>query len=174
MNICFLMYPWEQIDPENDTSLCLIHECVKRHHGVAICTPEKLMIQNSVTNAFCTVIGRMDKVPPTLKAFYNKAELREEMLPLAGFDVIFFRANPPLDPIMLNFLDSVKDYVFIVNSLQGMREANNKLYTAAFGDSLSNIIPPTHVSNNKNDLSIAFSFFSDGTEIYKSNDFSIV
>jgi glutathione synthase len=91
----------------------------------------------------------MEKVPSTLKAFYNKAELREEMLPLAGFDAIFFRANPPLDPIMLNFLDSVKDDVFIVNSLEGMREANNKLYTAAFGDAHSNIIPATHVSKNK-------------------------
>jgi glutathione synthase len=71
------------------------------------------------------------------------------MLPLAGFDVLFMRANPPLDPLMLNFLDSVKDDVFIVNSLQGLREANNKLYTAAFGDSHSNIIPVTHVSKNK-------------------------
>ncbi len=149
MNVCFLMYPWEEIDPENDTSLALIKECVKRGHGVALCTPANLTIRNSVTNAFCTVVGRMEKVPTTLKAFYKKATLREEMLPLAGFDTIFFRANPPLDPIMLNFLDSVKDDVFIVNSLQGMREANNKLYTAAFGDAHSNIIPNTHVSKNK-------------------------
>lgn len=152
MNICFLMYPWEEIDPENDTSLSLIKECVKREHGVAICTPSNLTIRDSVTNAFCNVIGRMEKVPTTLKSFYNKAVLREEMLPLAGFDVIFMRANPPLDPIMLNFLDSVKDDVFIVNSLQGMREANNKLYTAAFGDAHSNIIPNTHVSKNKDYL----------------------
>jgi glutathione synthase len=143
------MYPWEQIDPENDTSLALIKECVKRGHGVALCSPANLTIRNSVTNAFCTVVGRMDKVPNGLKSFYNRAQLREEMLPLAGFDVIFMRANPPLDPIMLNFLDSVKDDVFILNSLRGMREANNKLYTAAFGDTLSNIIPPTHVSKNK-------------------------
>ncbi len=149
MNICFLMYPWDQIDPENDTSLAFIKECVKREHGVALCTPANLTIRNSVTNAFCTVIGRMDKVPGSLKSFYKKAQLREEMLPLAGFDVIFMRANPPLDPIMLNFLDSVKDDVFIMNSLRGMREANNKLYTAAFGDSHSNIIPATHVSKNK-------------------------
>ena len=149
MNVCFIMYPWEEIDAENDTSLALIKECVKRGHGAAMCTPANLTIRNSVTNAFCTVIGRMQKVPSTLKAFYNKAELREEMLPLAGFDAIFFRANPPLDPIMLNFLDSVKDDVFIVNSLEGMREANNKLYTAAFGDAHSNIIPATHVSKNK-------------------------
>ena len=152
MNVCFIMYPWEDIDPENDTSLALIKECVKRDHGVAMCTPANLTIRNSVTNAFCTVIKRMDKVSSSLKSFYNKAELREEMLPLAGFDAIFFRANPPLDPIMLNFLDSVKDDVFIMNSLQGMREANNKLYTAAFGDAHSNIIPATHVSKNKNYL----------------------
>ncbi|WP_088341103.1 glutathione synthase [Robiginitalea sediminis] len=149
MNICFLMYPWEEIDPENDTSLALLHECVRRNHGVALCTPANLTIRNSVTNAFCTVINRMDKVPASLKAFYKKATIREEMLPLAGFDVIFMRANPPLDPLMLNFLDSVKDDVFIMNSLQGLREANNKLYTAAFGDSHSNIIPATHVSKNK-------------------------
>jgi len=152
MNVCFLMYPWENIDPENDTSLALIKECVKRNHGVAICTPANLTIRDSVTNAFCTVIGRMEKVPTTLRAFYKKAKLREEMLPLAGFDAIFFRANPPLDPLMLNFLDSVKDDVFIINSLEGMREANNKLYTAAFGDAHSNIIPNTHVSKNKNYL----------------------
>lgn len=152
MNVCFIMYPWEEIDPENDTSLALIKECSKRGHGVAMCTPANLTIRNSVTNAFCTVIGRMEKVPASLKAFYNKAKLREEMLPLAGFDAIFFRANPPLDPIMLNFLDSVKDDVFIINSLRGMREANNKLYTAAFGDAHSNIIPATHVSKNKDYL----------------------
>ncbi|QHI34962.1 Glutathione synthetase [Kordia antarctica] len=152
MNICFLMYPWEEIDPENDTSLALIKECVKRGYGVAMCSPSNLTIRDSVTNAFCNVIGRMEKVPATLKSFYGKAVLREEMLPLAGFDVIFMRANPPLDPIMLNFLDSVKDDVFIVNSLRGMREANNKLYTAAFGDAHSNIIPNTHVSKNKDYL----------------------
>lgn len=149
MNLCFIMYPWEQIDAENDTSLALIKECVKRNHGVAMCTPANLTIRDSVTCAFVTVIKRMNKVPNTLKSFHRSAELREEMLPLAGFDVIFFRANPPLDPIMLNFLDSVKDDVFIMNSLQGMREANNKLYTAAFGDTHSNIIPATHVSKNK-------------------------
>ena len=146
------MYPWETIDAENDTSLALIRECVKRDHGVAMCTPSNLTIRDSVTCAFCKVVGRMDKVSSSLKSFYKKVELRDEMLPLAGFDAIFFRANPPLDPIMLNFLDSVKDDVFIINSLEGMREANNKLYTAAFGDAHSNIIPNTHVSKNKDYL----------------------
>ncbi|MAD98679.1 MAG: glutathione synthase [Flavobacteriaceae bacterium] len=153
MNICFLMYPWEDIkSPENDTSLALIHECAKRGHGVAICTPSNLTIRNSVTNAFCTILNRLEKVPASIKSFYKRTTTREEMLPLAGFDVIFMRAEPPLDPLMLNFLDSVKDDVFIVNSVQGMREANNKLYTAVFEDPNNEIIPVTHVSKNKNYL----------------------
>lgn len=150
MNVCFLMYPWDSIkSPENDTSLALINECAKRGHGVAVCTPSNLTIRNSVTNAFCTILNRMDKVPTNLKSFYKKVTTREEMLPLAGFDVIFMRAEPPLDPLMLNFLDSVKDDVFIINSVQGMRVANNKLYTAVFEDPNNEIIPVTHVSKNK-------------------------
>ncbi len=146
------MYPWEEINPEKDSSLTLIHECAKRGHGVAICTPSNLTIRNSVTNAFCTIINRMEKVPASPKSYYKKATTREEMLPLAGFDAIFMRANPPLDPLMLNFLDSVKDDVFVINSVQGMREANNKLYTAVFEDPNNEIIPVTHVSKNKNYL----------------------
>ncbi len=149
MNICFLMYPWEDIDPENDTTLALIHECVKRKHGVAMFTPANLTIRNSVTNVFCTVINKMEKIPSNLKSFYKKAVLRDDMLPLSGFDVVFLRANPPLDMIMLNFLDSVKDDVFIVNDIDGLRKANNKLYTAAFEDPNNEMIPVTHVSKNK-------------------------
>ena len=153
MNVCFLMYSWDSIkSPENDTSLTLIHECAKRGHGVAICTPSNLTIRNSVTNAFCTILNRHEKVPTSIKSFYKKTTTREEMLPLAGFDAIFMRAEPPLDPLMLNFLDSVKDDVFIINSVQGMREANNKLYTAVFEDPKNEIIPVTHVSKNKDYL----------------------
>ncbi len=153
MNICFLMYPWHTIKaPENDSSVCLIHECVKRGHGVAVCTPANLTIRNSITSAFCTIINKMEKVPNNLKTFHKNAKTREEMLPLAGFDVIFMRAEPPLDPLMLNFLDSVKEDVFIMNSVNGMRVANNKLYTAVFDDPKNEIIPVTHVSKSKDYL----------------------
>lgn len=144
------MYPWNSIKvPENDTSVSLIHECVKRGHGVAICTPANLTIRKSITSAFCTIINKMDSVPTSLKVFHKKAKTREEMLPLAGFDAVFMRAEPPLNPLMLNFLDSVKDDVFIMNSLSGLREANNKLYTAVFEDPNNEIIPVTHVSKSK-------------------------
>lgn len=149
MNVCFIMYEWEEIAPESDSTLAIIHECVKRGHKVAIATPANLTIRDSVAYAFSKLIRKMDKVPAQQRSFYKRAELKEKMLPLAGFDVIMMRANPPLDPIALNFLDSVKDDVFIVNDIEGLREANNKLYTACFDDPDNTIIPRTHVSKNK-------------------------
>lgn len=123
MNIYFLMYPWEKIKPEKDSSLTLIHECSKRGHGVAICASSNLTIRNSVTNAFYTIINRMEKVLSSHKSYYKKATTREEILPLADFDAIFMRTNPPLDPLMLNFLDWVKDGLCFV----GIDVINGKL-----------------------------------------------
>jgi glutathione synthase len=143
------MYPWEEMDPENDSTLAMIHEFVKRGHGLAITTPSNLTIRDSVPYSFSKVIKRADKISNNLKAFHKKAEFYDEMLPLAGFDAIILRSNPPLDMIMLNFLDSVKDDVFIMNDLDGIRRANNKLYTAVFEDDKNEFIPKTHVTKNK-------------------------
>jgi glutathione synthase len=56
MKICFIMYPWKNIEPETDSILRLIHEAVSREHTVAITTPHNLTIRDSVTSAFCSVI----------------------------------------------------------------------------------------------------------------------
>jgi len=143
------MYPWHEMNPEDDSTLAMIHEFVKRGHGMAITTPANLTIRDSVAYAFCRCVKRKDKIPNSLKSFHSKAEFYDQMLPLAGFDVIILRSNPPLDMIMLNFLDSVKDDVFIMNDLDGIRRANNKLYTAVFEDEKNEITPKTHVTKNK-------------------------
>jgi glutathione synthase len=149
MNVCFIMYPWDEMDPENDSTLAMIQEFAKRGHGLAITTPANLTIRDSVAYAFSRCLKRQDKVSKSLKSFHAKAEFYDEMLPLVGFDVIILRSNPPLDMIMLNFLDSVKDDVFIMNDLDGIRRANNKLYTAVFEDEKNEFIPRTHVTKNK-------------------------
>jgi glutathione synthase len=142
------MYPWEQVD-DKDSTLRVVHESALRKHTVAITTPPALTIRDSVTSAFCKVVIKADKVSANPVSFKNKVRFREQLLPLAGFDVVFWRANPPIDNLALNFLDSVKNDIFMVNDIQGLREANNKLYTAAFYDPNKEIIPPTHVSKNK-------------------------
>ncbi|MFM1932840.1 MAG: hypothetical protein RL226_2143, partial [Bacteroidota bacterium] len=148
MNYLFIMYPWENVKPETDTTLRLIHEVAERGYQVAITVGENLTIRDCLPMAFCKVFKK-GKVPKSIPNFHKTATFNDQMLPLAGFDVIFMRANPPLDAIVLNFLDSVKNQVFIINSVEGLREANNKLYPAAFYDPKNEIIPATHVSKNK-------------------------
>ena len=142
------MYPWENIEPKKDTTIRLIHECCKRGHTVAMTTPANLTIRDSITSAFTKIFKKNVKVPVSMPSFYKNAEFKEKMLPLAGFDVIFMRANPPMDNIVLNFLDSVKDDVFIINDVNGLREANNKIYTASYYDPHYEITPKTYVSKN--------------------------
>ncbi|MGA1599833.1 MAG: glutathione synthase [bacterium] len=152
MNICFLMYSWEKVVPESDTTLRIIHECVRRGHRVAITHPNNLTIRHSATHAFCKIIQPQEKDTRDTERFFRKIEFKEQMLPLSGFDAIFMRVNPPLDPIMLNFMDSVKNDTFILNTVDGLRRASNKLYTAAFHESCREFIPVTHVSKNKDYL----------------------
>lgn len=149
MNICFIMYPWEKVEPETDTTLRMVHEAYFRGHRVGICTPSNLTIRHSVPSSFCKFIDPHEKPIANIQTFYKKVTFKEKLTPLAAFDVVFMRANPPIDTIMLNFLDSVKDDCFIVNDIEGLRRANNKLYPVAFYDEKDEIIPVTYVSKNK-------------------------
>ncbi|PJC87093.1 glutathione synthase [Vibrio sp. HA2012] len=152
MHICFLMYPWDRVDPETDTTLRLVHECAARGHTVAITTTSGLTIRDSTVYGFCQVIKKGQRISENIPRFYRQVELQKRRLPMAGFDVIFMRANPPLDNLALNFLDSIKGDTLIVNDLEGLRMANNKLYTASMEGVASDYIPTTHVSKNRDYL----------------------
>ncbi|WP_299694393.1 glutathione synthase [uncultured Vibrio sp.] len=152
MHICFLMYPWERISPESDTTLRLVHECAARGHTVAITTTSGLTIRDSTVYGFCQIIRKGQKISDNIPRFYRQVDFQKARLPMAGFDVIFMRANPPLDNLALNFLDSIKGDTLIVNDLEGLRIANNKLYTASMEGVASEFIPATHVSKNRDYL----------------------
>lgn len=142
------MYPWENIDPRQDSTIRIIHEAVKRGNDVAITHPQNLTIRDSVTLSLCHTIKLDDKVSSSIPNFYKNVKFDKKMRKLMDFDVIFMRDNPPMDSLMLNFLDSIKDDVFIINAIDGLREANNKIYTAAYFDPKKELIPATHVSKN--------------------------
>ena len=149
MKICFIMYPWTKIDPETDSTLRLIHEAASRGHTVGMTTAHNLTIRDSVTSAFCNIITGKESCSKNIVSFYRQVEFKKHRFPLAGFDSIFMRANPPLDTLALNFLDSISSEVFIINDINGLRVANNKLYTASFQDSANQFIPKTYVSKNR-------------------------
>lgn len=149
MKICFLMYPWDRIDPESDSTLRLIHEAASRGITVAVTTPNNLTIRESTAFAFCNVLKKTEKIGNNITSFYKSAEFKRCKLPLGGFDAIVMRVNPPLDTTALNFLDSVRNDVFIMNDIDGLRIANNKLYPASFSGEAARFIPNTHVSKSQ-------------------------
>ena len=148
MKICFIMYPWEKINPNQDSTIRIIHEAVKRGHKVSITHPSNLTIRDTETLSYCKEIQVTGKVSQSMAGFYKSVVFDADMVALKEFDVIFMRDNPPMDALVLNFLDSIKDDVFIINAVDGLREANNKIYTAAYSDENSDFIPATHVSKN--------------------------
>jgi len=148
MKICFIMYPWEKVIPSQDSTLRIIHEAVKRGHEVSITHSSHLTIRDSVTLSLCKTISLGEKLTYSMTSFYKTLKFNTKMKHLNEFDVIFMRDNPPLDGLVLNFLDSIKEDVFIINAIDGLREANNKIYTASYFDPDRELIPATHVSKN--------------------------
>jgi glutathione synthase len=142
------MYPWESLNPKQDSTIRLVHECVLRKHDVSITYANNLTIRESIPQSNCRTIVNTGKVSGSMLNFHRTVVFENRMVAMKDFDVIMMRDNPPLDPVVLNFLDSVKDDTFIVNAIRGLREANNKIYTAAFYDPDKEIIPITHVSKN--------------------------
>jgi len=63
---------------------------------------------------------------------------------ITDLDALFLRKNPPLIYQTMEFLSSVSDRVFMINSAPGQILANSKLYILNFPD----IIPETHVSRD--------------------------
>ncbi|MCO4794946.1 MAG: glutathione synthase [Bacteriovoracaceae bacterium] len=147
MNICFVIGKWEEMDPQYETTLTLIHESCKRGHRVAVFSPGNLTIRDNITYAFCKIIEKNQKVSDSIPSFYKNVKFKKQRLPVKGFDAIFLRKNPPLDNNMLNFLDSVKEDTIIINDIDGLRKASNKIYTTSFEDE-HNYIPETHVSKD--------------------------
>lgn len=147
VNICFIADAWEEMDPHVESTLRIIHEAVKRGHRVCLIKPGNLTIRDNITYAFCRILKCEGKIPESIPTFYKKVKFRKQRLPVNGFDVIFIRKNPPLDNVMLNFLDSVKDDTFIINDIDGLRKAQNKIYATSF-ENAHNFIPETYVSRD--------------------------
>jgi len=167
MKICFLMYPWHRIDPITDSTLRLVHEAASRGYMVAITTNSNLTIRGNVASAFCDVLVRNTQITNSSPAFYSRAKFKRKQLPLAGFDAIIMRCNPPLDSLSLNFLDSVRSDTFIINDIDGLRLANNKMYATSFYDPGHSYVPDTHVSKNREYLERIFEESTNNKMILK-------
>ncbi len=149
MNIGFIFEDWNTITPAKNSTVRIIKECLERGHKVSILYPSNLTVRNNVTHGYVKRILPMEKIPDNILQFYKKVKFEQKMMPLHGLDAIMVRRDPPIDSMVYNFLDSVKNEVVIINDIDGIRKANNKLYTTTFNDPNNSFLPITHVSKNK-------------------------
>lgn len=151
MDIAFLMDRLDTIEPENETTSHLMYECNQRGHGVYFLEPHDIYIRenNVVARMRNITVARdlsMKKYWRSLINCLKKDELIFETV--TDLDALFLRKNPPLIYQTIEFLSSVNDQVFMINSTTGQLLANSKLYTLNFPD----IIPETHVSRDPSRL----------------------
>ncbi|HHD75798.1 MAG TPA: glutathione synthase [Campylobacterales bacterium] len=150
MHIGFIIANWETIEPTKSSTLTIIKECVKRGHKVSLLYTTDLTVRNNVVHGLLKTINHMEKVPDSVISFYKKVTFHKKMTALHAFDCLMLRKDPPINPLVFNFLDAIKDEVIIINDVDGIRKANNKLYTTTFHDPNNTFLPVTHVSGSKN------------------------
>ena len=129
MHIGFIIADWNSINPANSSTLTIIQECIKRKHTVSIMYTNNLTVRNNIVHGFTETIEEMEKIPENITSFFKKVTFEKKFTALHAFDCLMIRKDPPINPIVFNFLDAIKDEVVIINDVDGIRKANNKLYT---------------------------------------------
>lgn len=151
MKIAYLMDPLEHIQPENETTSHLMYESNERGHQVYFLEPHDVYIRRD------QVVARMRNitVQPGLDMVQYWQEIinctKQEHLvfeAITELDALFLRSNPPLNYQIMEFLQTVNNHVFILNSTTGQILGNSKLYILNFPE----IIPETHVSRDPSRL----------------------
>jgi glutathione synthase len=147
MHIAFLMDRLESIQPEMETTSHLMYECNERRHSVYFLEPHDIYIRKN------EVVARMRKITVapglSMKQYWRaliKCLKKDELIfeTVSELDALFLRKNPPIVYQTMEFLSSVSDKVFMINSAAGQILANSKLYILNFPE----IIPVTHVSRD--------------------------
>ncbi len=128
LEIAFIMDSFEKLDSiGEDTSCCLLTECLRRGHRVFYLQIKDLELQGK------KVWGSLSKIVEKKEDEFIMA--RPAMMKLDGLQVIFMRKDPPfnLDYLYSTYiLEHVSPPTLIINSPRGIREANEKLYVLNF------------------------------------------
>lgn len=152
MRFAFIIDPIELLDPGHDTSVALMEAAQAAGHEVWITQAEWLGVEMGKAMARLSPVKLM---PVTLgdnrwvaeKEWYILGETTYQ--PLESMDVVMMRSDPPVT-IPYLYTTYVLDYVdptktLVMNSPQGLRAANEKMYALQF----TQAIPETIVSRDK-------------------------
>ena len=124
------------------TSFTLIEGFIKRGYNIDIATKDRLYLKVNTPMALTYTTSFSD----------NKLLKSDKFIVsnLNNYDVIFFRPDPPVNDDYINathVLDYVGKQTLVINSAQGLRNANEKLFINNFPD-----IVPENIATADMDL----------------------
>ncbi|HIK19371.1 MAG TPA: glutathione synthase [Leptolyngbyaceae cyanobacterium M33_DOE_097] len=152
MKFAFIIDPIERLDPGHDTSVALMEAAQQLGHEIWITQAEQLgVIQGKAVAPLQAVsLTPVQLVDGKWVATPDWFQLGDRQLrPLEEMDAVFMRTDPPVTvpylyaTYILDYIDSAK--TLVVNSPQGIRAANEKMYALQF----TQAIPETIVTQNK-------------------------
>ena len=147
MKFLFLMDPLEQVHPEKDTSLLLMHGAHEKGHEVYYLPNEGVTLKNG------RFFFHTTRVTPHLNGPNPFTKHQTSVLPDDKVDIIFIRTDPPFeDQYVVNtwLLDQLPAHIVTINDPAGIRAVNEKLWAAQF----ASLVPSTIVSCDRHDLTM--------------------
>lgn len=158
-SILFLMDPLSSLSLKKDSTLAMIRAAQQRGWSIFYCEQQQLLFKEgqalAVSAPLALSAALMDALPagPVSQSWHTLGAFEER--PLAGFDIIMNRKDPPFDMEYIYttyLLERAEDAgALVVNRPQSVRDCNEKFFATAFPE----CCPPLIVSRDMQQL-IAF------------------
>jgi glutathione synthase len=130
MKLAFVVDPLERLKPYKDSSIAMMREAARRGHEVHALEARAMTIVNGKVVAAASRLELLEGDDP-----WHREEAPREA-PLASFDVVMMRKDPPFDQeyyyatLLLERVEA--EGARVVNSARGLRDWNEKLAILRF------------------------------------------
>jgi glutathione synthase len=145
LNVAVQMDPIARINIRGDSTFALLLEAQKRGHALSYYTPDTLSLNGEELVAPVQRLTVRDE----LSDHFTLGEPRRE--PLARFDVILLRQDPPFDLAYItstHFLERLHPKTLVVNNPASVRNAPEKIFVMDFPQ----LMPPTLISRDLDEI----------------------
>jgi glutathione synthase len=146
LDVAVVMDPIAAIRTAKDSTFAMLLEAQRRGHRLHYVLPGGLGLRDGRTQARLAPL----QVREHPDSWHTLGEF--ETRPLAGFDVVLMRTDPPVDAAYVHDTQVLtlaqREGVLVVNDPQGLRDLNEKLAAFLFPQ----CCPPTLVSRNASEL----------------------
>jgi glutathione synthase len=145
LNVAVQMDPIARINIRGDSTFALLLEAQRRGHGLSYYTPDKLSLRGEELVAPVQVLTVRDEAGD----HFTLGEPKRT--PLAAFDVVLLRQDPPFDLAYItstHFLQRIHPKTLVVNNPASVRNAPEKIMVMNFPQ----LMPPTLISRDLDEI----------------------